>query len=113
MSGERVVLAMRFFVLYTLVTLALLGCSSPYPDDLPLPDLRDKVFIYLTGYENRRECIQSEQLLWESLVEDIPIEDAAMRSIFTQTEPGTCAPSASKIEGGALERGITHVLCCN
>ncbi|WP_437952234.1 hypothetical protein WME98_16995 [Sorangium sp. So ce296] len=39
---------------------------------------------------------------------------ASMRSRFTVNEPGTCAPSTdSKIVSGSLERGFTHVLCCD
>lgn len=38
---------------------------------------------------------------------------AAMRSAFTLNEPGTCTPSVSRIEGGKLEPGDTHVVCCN
>ncbi|KYF58401.1 hypothetical protein BE04_09100 [Sorangium cellulosum] len=38
---------------------------------------------------------------------------AAMRSVFLKSEPGTCAPSTdSEIVSGSLERGVTHVLCC-
>lgn len=38
----------------------------------------------------------------------------SMRASFAQSEPGTCAPSTdSKIVSGSLERGVTHVLCCN
>lgn len=88
-SGERVVVAMRFSVVYTLVTLALLGCSSPYPDELPPPDLRDRVFVYVTGYQNKRECILNEQLLWESLIEDVPIEEVEQ----DKCEPCECGPA--------------------
>ncbi|WP_437719414.1 hypothetical protein WMF45_25275 [Sorangium sp. So ce448] len=39
---------------------------------------------------------------------------AAMRSVFLFNEPGTCAPSTdSEIVSGSLERGVTHVLCCD
>lgn len=38
---------------------------------------------------------------------------AAMRSTFTQNEPGTCTPSVSTIEGGKLEPVETHIVCCN
>lgn len=37
---------------------------------------------------------------------------AAMRSGFTENEPGTCAPSNPKIESGKLEAGEKHVFCC-
>lgn len=39
---------------------------------------------------------------------------ASMRSRFTVNKPGTCAPSTdSEIVSGSLERGVTHVLCCD
>lgn len=37
---------------------------------------------------------------------------SAVRSIFTKDEP-TCAPSDSKVVGGKIELGDTHVLCCD
>lgn len=46
-----------------------------------------------------------------SRVDTAPL--AAMRSGFTEHEPGTCAPSVSAIEGGKLEPAETRVLCCN
>lgn len=42
---------------------------------------------------------------------DAPL--AAMRSVFTQNEPGTCAPSTdSTIVSGSLEPRVTRVVCC-
>lgn len=44
---------------------------------------------------------------------EIDGEIAAMRSAWTQNEPGTCAPSTdSKITSGKLERGETLAFCC-
>ncbi|WP_437951398.1 hypothetical protein WME98_11570 [Sorangium sp. So ce296] len=46
--------------------------------------------------------------------EAIDGEIATMRSAWTQNEPGTCTPSTdSEIVSGKLERGETHVLCCD
>lgn len=36
----------------------------------------------------------------------------SMDAVFTQSEPGTCEPTVSEIESGALEPGPTYVLCC-
>jgi hypothetical protein len=46
-----------------------------------------------------------------SRVDSAPL--AAMRSGFTLSEPGTCTPSVSTIEGGKLVPVETHVVCCN
>ncbi|WP_437476377.1 hypothetical protein WME75_26230 [Sorangium sp. So ce1014] len=44
---------------------------------------------------------------------EIDGEIAAMRSVWTQNEPGTCAPSTDPtIASGKLERSETAVMCC-
>lgn len=45
---------------------------------------------------------------------EIDGEIAAMRSTWTEYEPGSCAPSTdSRIASGKLERRETHVYCCD
>lgn len=102
-------------VVYTLTTVVDTRTCSPCTCGAPDGG---KCAVKTTLYQDSRcfdelgnEFISNSDPPICSRVGNAPL--AAMRSVFTQNEPGTCTPSVSTIEGGKLEPGDTHVLCCN
>ncbi|AUX20874.1 hypothetical protein SOCEGT47_013500 [Sorangium cellulosum] len=80
---------MRTAASYTLAMLALIGCSSPVPDDgLPDPDPTKLILLFGGRQERAPTCAPNGELLWEGWTawDEDPEPD--------ECEPCECTPAA-------------------